>query len=43
MPENVLVTKDRPPKLKVADFGLAKAVDSMTKFKVSTNFSPSLL
>lgn len=33
-PENVLLTTDNPPVLKVADFGLAKAVDSMTKFKV---------
>ncbi|KLO16032.1 Pkinase-domain-containing protein [Schizopora paradoxa] len=34
-PENVLLTKDDPPILKVADFGLAKAVDSMTKFKTT--------
>ena len=33
-PENVLLTKSDPPILKVADFGLAKAVDSMTNFKV---------
>jgi len=34
-PENVLLTSDNPPVLKVADFGLAKAVDSMTKFKTT--------
>ncbi|TDL21737.1 Pkinase-domain-containing protein [Rickenella mellea] len=32
-PENILVTKDDPPVVKVADFGLAKAVDSMTQFR----------
>ncbi len=42
-PENVLLTKDIPPVLKVADFGLAKAVDSMTKFKVSTSLMSLLL
>ncbi|TDL21747.1 kinase-like protein [Rickenella mellea] len=31
-PDNILVTKDDPPVIKVADFGLAKAVDSKTKF-----------
>ncbi|KAF7305784.1 Pkinase-domain-containing protein [Mycena chlorophos] len=30
-PENVLLTKDNPPIVKVADFGLAKIVDSMTR------------
>lgn len=39
-PENVLLTTDDPPVLKVADFGLAKAVDSMTKFKVRLLLSP---
>ncbi|KAI5117858.1 hypothetical protein M0805_007701 [Coniferiporia weirii] len=34
-PENILLTKDTPPILKVADFGLAKAVDSMTQFKTT--------
>ncbi|CCL98200.1 uncharacterized protein FIBRA_00194 [Fibroporia radiculosa] len=29
-PENVLLTGDIPPRVKVADFGLAKAVDHMT-------------
>ena len=33
-PENVLLTKDSPPDLKVADFGLAKALDGVTKFMV---------
>ncbi|KAH8116604.1 Pkinase-domain-containing protein [Phellopilus nigrolimitatus] len=32
-PENILLTRDHPPVVKVADFGLAKAVDSMTKFR----------
>ncbi|EJD02564.1 Pkinase-domain-containing protein [Fomitiporia mediterranea MF3/22] len=32
-PENILLTKDNPPILKIADFGLAKVVDSMTRFK----------
>ncbi|KAL5523439.1 hypothetical protein ACEPAG_7612 [Sanghuangporus baumii] len=32
-PENILMTKDEPPNLKLADFGLAKAVDSVTQFK----------
>ncbi|KAJ6480030.1 kinase-like domain-containing protein, partial [Mycena vitilis] len=29
-PENVLLTKDNPPILNVADFGLAKVVSSIT-------------
>lgn len=33
-PENVLLTSAIPPVVKVADFGLAKAVNSMTMFKV---------
>ncbi|KAJ7028553.1 kinase-like domain-containing protein [Mycena alexandri] len=35
-PENVLLTSDTPPIVKVADFGLAKIVDSMTMLKVVT-------
>ena len=34
-PENILLTDDEPPVVKIADFGLAKAVDSMTKFMVN--------
>ena len=34
-PENVMLTSDNPPMVKVADFGLAKAVDSMTMLRVS--------
>jgi ser/thr/tyr protein kinase RAD53 len=33
-PENVLLTNEDPPKVKVADFGLAKTVDSLTMLKV---------
>ncbi|KAI0744311.1 Pkinase-domain-containing protein [Daedaleopsis nitida] len=32
-PENVLLTDDSPPIVKVADFGLAKAIDSMTMLR----------
>ncbi|KAH9859143.1 Pkinase-domain-containing protein [Lenzites betulinus] len=32
-PENVLLTDDQPPRVKVADFGLAKVVDSMTMLR----------
>lgn len=32
--QNVLLTKDNPPNVKVADFGLAKASDSHTMLKV---------
>ncbi|KAG6845388.1 hypothetical protein H0H87_009735 [Tephrocybe sp. NHM501043] len=32
-PENILLTKDNPPILKVADFGLAKFVDGQTMLK----------
>ena len=39
-PENILLTRDSPPDVKLADFGLAKALDGVTKFKVSV--SPSL-
>lgn len=35
-PENILLTDDNPPIVKIADFGLAKAVDSMTKFMVTS-------
>ncbi|CDO76222.1 hypothetical protein BN946_scf184894.g11 [Trametes cinnabarina] len=30
-PENVLLTNDKPPVVKVADFGLAKVIDTLTK------------
>ncbi|KAI0699880.1 kinase-like domain-containing protein [Cerioporus squamosus] len=32
-PENVLLTDDNPPVVKVADFGLAKVIDSMTMLR----------
>ena len=32
--QNVLLTKDDPPVVKVADFGLAKYIDSLTMLKV---------
>ncbi|KAJ3802182.1 CAMK/RAD53 protein kinase [Lentinula aff. detonsa] len=32
-PENILLTKSDPPNVKVADFGLAKAIDSQTMLK----------
>ncbi|KAJ3931153.1 MAG: CAMK/RAD53 protein kinase [Lentinula lateritia] len=32
-PENILLTKSNPPDVKVADFGLAKAIDSQTMLK----------
>ncbi|KAJ3713129.1 kinase-like domain-containing protein [Lentinula raphanica] len=32
-PENILLTKTDPPNVKVADFGLAKALDSQTMLK----------
>jgi hypothetical protein len=32
--QNVLLTRDDPPVVKVADFGLAKYIDSMTMLKV---------
>ena len=32
--QNVLLTKDDPPIVKVADFGLAKVVDSLTMLRV---------
>ena len=40
-PENILLTRDDPPILKIADFGLAKAVDSMTRFRVRLYFQLS--
>ena len=33
-PENVLLTLDRPPIVKVADFGLAKVLDSLSLMQV---------
>ncbi|KAI0762163.1 kinase-like domain-containing protein [Trametes elegans] len=36
-PENVLLTRDDPPVIKVADFGLAKAFSSASKLLVSPN------
>ena len=33
-PENVLLTEDRPPFVKVADFGLAKVLDSLSMLQV---------
>ncbi|EPQ57134.1 Pkinase-domain-containing protein, partial [Gloeophyllum trabeum ATCC 11539] len=41
-PENVLLTKDSPPVVKVADFGLAKAVDSLTMLRTMCG-TPSYL
>ncbi|TFY55453.1 hypothetical protein EVJ58_g8242 [Rhodofomes roseus] len=41
-PENVLLTRDNPPLVKVADFGLAKAVDSMTMLRTMCG-TPSYL
>jgi hypothetical protein len=34
MEQNVLLTRDDPPNVKVADFGLAKVVDSLTMLRV---------
>ncbi|KAG5653051.1 hypothetical protein H0H81_002568 [Sphagnurus paluster] len=41
-PENVLLTKDDPPIVKVADFGLAKFVDSLTMLRTMCG-TPSYL
>ncbi|EIW83460.1 kinase-like protein [Coniophora puteana RWD-64-598 SS2] len=41
-PENVLLTSSNPPVVKVADFGLAKVVDSMTRLKTMCG-TPSYL
>lgn len=41
-PENVLLTSDNPPIVKVADFGLAKVVDSLTFLKTMCG-TPSYL
>ncbi|KAF5385763.1 hypothetical protein D9615_002536 [Tricholomella constricta] len=41
-PENVLLTKDNPPIVKVADFGLAKFVDSLTMLRTMCG-TPSYL
>ena len=37
-PENIMLTSDKPPILKLVDFGLAKAVDHATRFKVRKSF-----
>ena len=37
-PENVLLTNDRPPFVKVSDFGLAKVLNSESMLKVSRSF-----
>lgn len=34
-PENILLTKDYPPVVRLADFGLAKVADNVTRLKVS--------
>jgi serine/threonine/tyrosine protein kinase RAD53 len=34
--QNILLTNDNPPMIKVADFGLAKVVDSQTMLRVAT-------
>ncbi|KAF8161058.1 kinase-like domain-containing protein [Crassisporium funariophilum] len=41
-PENVLLTRDNPPIVKVADFGLAKVVDSLTMLRTMCG-TPSYL
>ncbi|KAM6502304.1 CAMK/RAD53 protein kinase [Amanita muscaria] len=41
-PENILLTKDDPPNVKVADFGLAKIVDSLTMLRTMCG-TPSYL
>ncbi|KIP06125.1 hypothetical protein PHLGIDRAFT_107386 [Phlebiopsis gigantea 11061_1 CR5-6] len=41
-PENVLLTNDTPPQVKVADFGLAKAIDSLTMLRTMCG-TPSYL
>ncbi|KAJ3553328.1 hypothetical protein NM688_g3677 [Phlebia brevispora] len=41
-PENVLLTNDVPPVVKVADFGLAKAIDSLTMLRTMCG-TPSYL
>ncbi|GJE90075.1 forkhead associated domain and Pkinase domain-containing protein [Phanerochaete sordida] len=41
-PENVLLTTDNPPIVKVADFGLAKAIDSLTMLRTMCG-TPSYL
>ena len=39
-PENVLLTEDRPPIVKVADFGLAKVMDSLAMMQVRHRLLP---
>ncbi|KAJ8695899.1 hypothetical protein PTI98_005810 [Pleurotus ostreatus] len=41
-PENILLTSDKPPRVKVADFGLAKVVDSLTMLRTMCG-TPSYL
>ncbi|KAJ8518308.1 hypothetical protein ONZ45_g4597 [Pleurotus djamor] len=41
-PENILLTNDTPPRVKVADFGLAKVVDSLTMLRTMCG-TPSYL
>ncbi|KAF8200853.1 CAMK/RAD53 protein kinase [Pholiota molesta] len=41
-PENILLTLDKPPLIKVADFGLAKVVDSLTMLRTMCG-TPSYL
>lgn len=41
-PQNVLLTSDDPPMVKVADFGLAKIVDAATMLKTMCG-TPSYL
>ncbi|KAF9497953.1 kinase-like protein [Pleurotus eryngii] len=41
-PENILLTSDTPPRVKVADFGLAKVVDSLTMLRTMCG-TPSYL
>lgn len=41
-PENVLLTLDKPPVVKVADFGLAKFFDGETMLRVCISLFPLL-
>jgi ser/thr/tyr protein kinase RAD53 len=40
--QNVLLTRDDPPNVKVADFGLAKVVDSLTMLRVTTHLPSAI-